>query len=296
MNDRPPSRHARTVAVTALATGFALFVLAIALAFNSDNSSKPGSRAATTTSTTARPGRRPVRRAPVYPAEPAVPANAPGAHRDANESVPVLAYSVINEPRSDTADPSVWVSPAEFTAQMSFLADSGFHAITARQLWAAWKENGVLPAKPVVISFDTGYHSVYANALPTMRQHAFPGVLFLDPNQTQADFPANEVQGLIAAGWELGSQPAGDDLDVLSARRGLQRTFGRRVQFFSYPNGQFDPSAPSALQSSGFLGAFTLDPGLASPKDSRFELKRIPVRNGDGADGLRQKLSDAGVA
>lgn len=294
MSERPPSRHARTVAVSALVTGFVLFVLAIALAFDDDGGGGDGTRAAGTTATTSRPAPRPRPRAPVYPAEPAVPANAPGAHRNANEAVPILAYDVINSPREDTADPSIWVPPEEFREQMAFLADNGYHAITMRQLWAAWKENGVLPSKPVVISFDTGYHSVYSNALPAMRERAFPGVLFLDPNQTQGDFPATEVQALIGAGWELGAQPAGENLDVLAARRTLQRTFRRRVQFFSYPGGRFDPSAPEALASSGFLGAVTLNEGLASPDEPRFELDRIPVRNGDGADGLERKLSEAG--
>ncbi|HVE67441.1 MAG TPA: polysaccharide deacetylase family protein [Solirubrobacteraceae bacterium] len=296
MSDRPPSRHARTVAVAALVTGFVLFVLAIALAFDDDDGGGgggDGTRASGTTATTPRTARRPRPRAPVYPAEPAVPANAPGAHRDAEESVPILAYDVINSPREGTADPSIWVPPEEFREQMAFLADNGYHAITMRQLWAAWREKGLLPSKPVVISFDTGYHSVYANALPAMRERAFSGVLFLDPNQTQSDFPVSEVQALIRAGWELGAQPAGDNLDVLAARRTLQRRFRRRVQFFSYPEGRFDPSAPEALESSGFLAAVTLDEGLASPDDPRYELDRIPVRNGDGAEGLERKLGEA---
>jgi peptidoglycan/xylan/chitin deacetylase (PgdA/CDA1 family) len=291
MSDRPPSRYARTVAVSALVTGFVLFVLAIALAFNGGDGGGGGERRAATTGTTAqRPARRPAR--PVLPAGPPVPANAPGAHRAPDEAVPVLAYDVINEPRSDTADPSIWVPLDEFEAQMTFLADGGYHAVTMSQVWAAWKSGGVLPAKPVVISFDTGYHSVYANALPVMRERAFPGTLFLKPAQIQGDFPAAEVKGLIAAGWELGAQP-GEDLNVASSRRALETAFRRRVQFFSYPAGQFDESAPAALREAGFLGALTLDEGLASPQDPPYQLKRIPVRNGDGADGLEQKLSDA---
>jgi hypothetical protein len=51
----------------------------------------------------------------------------------------------------------------------------------------------------------------------------------------------------------------------------------------------------SAVQSAGFLGAVTLQEGLASPQDPPYELKRIPIRNGDGADGLTRKLQSAGV-
>jgi peptidoglycan/xylan/chitin deacetylase (PgdA/CDA1 family) len=306
MSDRPPSRHARTVAVAALVTGFVMFVLAVVLAMSSDDGGRPSSPRAATTSTTAKRPSAPRPAAPAGPAEPGVPANAPGAHQAASESVPILAYDVINQPRPSVSDPSIWVPPNEFTAQMTYLADQGFHAVTLRQVWAAWKEQGVLPSKPIVITFDTGYHSVYSNAFPVLREHSFPATLFLDPAQTQADFPDSEVKELIQAGWELGAQPSGQG-DILSAtdeqlaqaiggaRRELQRQFGRRVEFASYPAGKFDQRVSSAVQSAGFLGAVTLQEGLASPQDPPYELKRIPVRNGDGADGLTRKLQAAGV-
>ena len=306
MTEPQPSSHARTVAVSALVTGFVLFVLAIVLAVSGgDGGGGDGApRAGDTTATTAT-ARRPARRPPALPAQPAVPANAPGAHKAPDEAVPVLAYDVINEPRAGTADPSIWVPPDEFEAQMQHLADNGYHAVTMRQVWAAWKEGGVLPSKPIVISFDTGYHSVHASALPVMRERRFPGTLFLDPGQTEADFPASEVKALIEAGWELGAQPAGEgeitaasdeDLDqaIGGARRRLQREFGRRVEFLSYPGGRFDERVGSAADRAGFLGALTLEEGLASPEDPPYELDRIPVRNGDGAEGLARKLEAAG--
>ncbi len=290
MSDPSPSRHARTVAVSALVTGFVLFVVAIVTAVSGGGDGNGDRRVGATTATTERAERRPARRRPALPAQPSVPANAPGAHKAPDEAVAVLVYDVINEPRADTADPSIWVPPDEFEAQMTHLADNGYHAVTMRQVWAAWKEGGVLPSKPIVISFDTGYHSVYANALPVMRERQFPGTLFLDPAQTEADFPVSEVKGLIGAGWELGAQPS-DDGDVPGARRRLQREFGRRVEFMSYPGGRFDPTAATAAESAGFLGALTLEEGLASPDEPPFELDRIPIRNGDGAEGLARKLA-----
>lgn len=290
MSEPPPSRHARTVAVSARVTGFVLFVVAIVTAVSGDGDGNGDRRVGATTPTTERAERRPARRPrPALPAEPSVPVNAPGAHKAPDEAVPVLVYEVVNEPRADTADPSIWVPPNEFEAQMTHLADDGYHAVTMRQVWAAWKQGGVLPSKPVVISFDTGYHSVYANALPVMRERRLPGTLFLDPAQTEADFPASEVKALIQAGWELGAQPS-DDGDVPGARRRLRQEFRRRVEFMSYPGGRFDATASAAADAAGFLGAMTLEEGVASPDEPPFELDRIPIRNGDGADGLARKL------
>jgi peptidoglycan/xylan/chitin deacetylase (PgdA/CDA1 family) len=308
MSEPQPSRHARTIAVSALAAGFVLFVLAIVTAVSGGGGGGGDEvRVDATTATTApRPARRPAREAPRLATEPSVPANAPGAHKAPDEAVPILAYEVVNQPRTDTADPSVWVPPDEFEAQMTYLADNGYHPVTVRQMWAAWKDGGVLPSKPIVISFDTGYHSVYASALPVMRERSFPGTLFLAPRQLEADFPESEVTALIEAGWELDAQPAGDgsdltsatdeqlDLAIVGARRELQRRFGRRVDFFSYPAGRFDERVAGAVEAAGFLGAVTLEEGPASPEDPPHELPRIPVRNGDGADGLARKLEAAG--
>lgn len=311
MNDADPSRHARTVAVSALVTGFVLFVLAVVLALaggdgggGGGGDADGGDAARTGTATQATSPRRPSRGGP--PAEPRVPANAPGARRAPDASVPVLAYNVINQPRPDTSDPSIWVPREEFEAQMEWLDENGYHAVTMRQVWAAWKERGLLPSRPVVVSFDTGYHSVHSNALPIMRERRFPGTLLLDPTQTEEDFPASEVRALIRAGWELGAHPGAEgrltglDEDrmvevVGGARRRLRREFNRRVQFLSYPEGAYDQRVLSAVRSAGFLGALTLDEGLAAPDDPPYLLKRIPVRNGDGAEGLERKLRAAGA-
>ena len=299
MNDEV--RRRRILAFGALGTGFALFLIAVILAVAGSGGD---GGAPATTPTTAKRAKKPGR--PADPGFPAVPGNAPGAHRAPNEKVPILVYDVINAPRSDTANPEDWVPPEEFTAQMDYLQQQGFHPVTLRQVWAAWKENGLLPSKPIVISFDTGYHSVYANALPTLRDRKWPGTLFLQPSQTEADFPATEVKALQQAGWEIDAQgQTGADpndltdeqlaTEVTQGRQTVRRDFGARADFFSYPAGQFDQRVTQAVQSAGYLGAATLEEGLAAP-DEPFRLGRIPVHNGDGEQGLADSLSSAGIS
>jgi peptidoglycan/xylan/chitin deacetylase (PgdA/CDA1 family) len=178
--------------------------------------------------------------------------------------------------------------------------------VTLRQVWAAWKEGGLLPSHPIVISFDTGYHSVFAKALPLMRGYDWPGTLFLKAGQPASEFPDSEVKQLVAEGWELGTEgrsgedPTGlsDDqlnADVTGARQTLQSTFGVKVEFFAYPQGSSDDRVRTAVKSAGYLGAVTLEPGLATQGDP-FQLNRIPVQNGDGVSGLAEKLQSTGLA
>jgi peptidoglycan/xylan/chitin deacetylase (PgdA/CDA1 family) len=296
-------RRRRIIAFSALGTGFAMLLLAVVLALAGSGGDGGGGQASKPETQATTP-KKPKKRKPAAPSFPAVPATAPGAHKAPDEVVPILVYNVIREPQPDTANPEEWVPPDEFAEAMDYLAKQGFHPVTLRQVWAAWKERGLLPSKPVVISFDTGYHSVLANALPVLRGHEWLGTLFLQASQTQADFPADEVKTLLRAGWELDSHgQTGADLTTLSdeeldaevtgARRALQRDFAAKVEFFSYPQGRFDERIKQSVEAAGFLGAATLDEGLATP-DEPYELKRIPIKNGDGEQGLADKLQSAG--
>jgi peptidoglycan/xylan/chitin deacetylase (PgdA/CDA1 family) len=313
MSPQPPGRvpteeeirRRRIIAFSALGTAFVMLLLAVVLAVAGSGGDNGGGQAAQpeTQATTPKKAKKPK---PAAPGFPAVPATAPGAHKAPNEAVPILVYNVIKEPQPDTANPEDWVPPNEFAEAMDYLAKQGFHAVTLRQVWAAWKERGLLPSKPVVISFDTGYHSVLANALPVLRGHEWTATLFLQASQTEADFPADQVKTLLEAGWELDAQgQSGTDLtglsdeeldaEVVGARRALQRDFNAKVDFFSYPQGSFDERVAQAVEAAGYLGAATLDEGLATP-DQPYELKRISIKNGDGEQGLAEKLQSAGVS
>jgi peptidoglycan/xylan/chitin deacetylase (PgdA/CDA1 family) len=298
------TRRRRIIAFSALGAGFVMLLLAIVLAVagsGGDNGTGQAANAPTTPSKPKRPRPKPVA-AGFTP----IPATAPGAHKAPNEGVPILVYNVIKEPQADTSNPQDWVPPSEFAEEMDYLATQKFHPVTLRQVWAAWKEGGLLPSKPVVISFDTGYHSVLANALPVLRGHQWTATLFLQASQTEADFPADQVKTLLGAGWELDShgQTGADltgltdqdlDTEVTGSRRRLQQDFGAKVEFFSYAQGSVDTRVSQAVQAAGYLGAATLDEGLATPDDP-YKLKRIPVHNGDGGSGLADKLRTAGVS
>jgi peptidoglycan/xylan/chitin deacetylase (PgdA/CDA1 family) len=237
------------------------------------------------------------------PASPAIQpaARQPGAHKAPHEAVPILMYHVINAPLAGTAQAQLWVPRSDFAAQMQWLADHGFHAVTLQQVWVAWHHGGLLPSKPIVLSFDDGYHSHLTNAMPILREHRWPGVLNLQINQTRLDLKPNEVRQLIAAGWEVDAHTyTHPDLttvdsfrlthEIADARTELRRTYGVPVNFFCYPAGRYDNKVIVAVSSAGYLGATTTEPGRATPGQPPYALKRIRVNGSDGVKGLAASL------
>ena len=67
------------------------------------------------------------------------------------------------------------VTPHQFNRVASFLANEGYKTIS---LETAYHQQD-LPAKPVILTFDDGYESVYENAAPIMDQFGFTGTVFL---------------------------------------------------------------------------------------------------------------------
>ena len=215
--------------------------------------------------------------------------------------VPVLMYHVIADPPAGAAWPHLFVSPAEFAAQVDWLERRGFTAVTLTQVWKNWHHRGRLPARPVVLTFDDGYRSVATSALPILRRRGWPAVLNLKVgNLEPGSFTDADVRKLLAAGWELGAHTfthpdlrtlddAALEREVAGSKAVIAKRFGVRVDFFCYPAGRYDRRVIAAVRRAGFLGATTTLEGLATPR-APFELRRIRVDRGDGVRGLANAL------
>jgi len=236
---------------------------------------------------------------PVLPApEPLHPTSTP---------IPILMYHVIADPPADARYPELYVSGTDFAHQIDWLASHGFHAVTLREAYRHWSFGVDLPAHPVVITFDDGYHSQFANAAPVLHSRGWAAVLNLEVRNTTRSWGLSEkqVKLLIADGWELAAhtlthpdltQLSATDLqhEVAGSREALRKMFGERVDFFCYPAGRLNEKVVQAVRSAGYFGATTTAPGLATPADM-FRLNRVRVDRSDGVTGLAAKLHAAGA-
>jgi peptidoglycan/xylan/chitin deacetylase (PgdA/CDA1 family) len=219
--------------------------------------------------------------------------------------VPILMYHVIAAAPATAANPQLFTKPIRFRAQMAYLADHGYQAVTLQRVYDAWKHDGLIPPKPVVISFDDGYRGDYTDALPILREHGWPGNLNLELGAlASGELTDRMIRSLLDAGWELDSHTIthrdltglrGADLrhEVAGSRAIIRKRFGVPVNFFCYPAGRFNPPAVLEVTRAGYLGATTTIPGLASRNDL-YRLRRIRIDRSDGVRSLARKLREDG--
>jgi peptidoglycan/xylan/chitin deacetylase (PgdA/CDA1 family) len=220
--------------------------------------------------------------------------------------VPVLMYHRLEPDGTGAGASELFVPPRLFRRQMAALRRHGYTAVTLQDVHRAWAGTGLLPPRPIVLTFDDGYRSQYTVGFRRMRRMHWPGVLFLLPNATDIRVgpTARQVRRMLAAGWELGSHTinhrdlrheSGADLieQTAGARRLLQQRFGREVTSFAYPGGDYDSDTIRAVRAAGYDDAVTVAPGVAS-RARPLELARIRVDAKDTPAVLLRTLADGG--
>jgi peptidoglycan/xylan/chitin deacetylase (PgdA/CDA1 family) len=221
--------------------------------------------------------------------------------------VPILMYHVVTAAPAGVAYSQLWTPKETFRSTIGLLARSGYRGVTLDQVWKAWHGGPGLPAHPVVVSFDDGYLSHVTHAKPVLRAAGWPGVLNLEgKNIGSGGLTRRQVRTLIGAGWEVDSHTlTHPDLRTLDAatltrelagsRALLRRDFGVPVSFLCYPAGRYDARVEAAARAAGYVGATTVEPGLASPSADPFALPRIRVNGTDSAETVLQHVR-AGTA
>jgi peptidoglycan/xylan/chitin deacetylase (PgdA/CDA1 family) len=235
----------------------------------------------------------------------------PGAYKrvsttPSHQAVPILMYHVIGTVKPGVAYPALWVSPTEFSDQVTKLQRAGYTAVTLDNVIDAWNGKAKLPDKPIVMTFDDGYIGQGKLAGPVLKQAGWPGVLYLVLHAlgTPGGLTQSRIKTMISDGWEVGAHSLSHpDLTTLSgsalqheiagSRKVIQDKFGVPVNSFCYPAGKFNDAVEKAVKAAGYSSATTELPGAAKPTDDRFALPRIRINGGDSAATVLQKVNAA---
>lgn len=198
--------------------------------------------------------------------------------------VPILAYHQVSQ-----ADDVYSVTAAQFEEQMNYLHEQGYNAISLAELFDSYEGKGVLPAKPIIISFDDGYEDNLLAALPIMKKYKMRSTVFVVSSLvgTPDYLSWQQIADLQGGHTEIGSHtvshvPLGESspdqqrLEVATSKRVLEEHVGP-VKFFAYPYGNFTSITQQILQEEGYLGACSGIAGLNNKGTDAYALKRVNV-------------------
>jgi len=227
--------------------------------------------------------------------------------RPGDAAVPVLMYHVIAAPPAGAPFPGLYVTPSEFSEQMHALAGAGWHAVTLDQVAANWRAGAPLGSgKPIVVSFDNGYHSQYSQALPVLKSLGWVGnenIQLAGLPPSQGGLSSREVRALVAAGWELDTQGL-DHADLITldaealreqvqgSRKLLRERYHVPVNWFCYPSGHYDATVIAAVKQAGYVGSTTVVPGWAHRAEDAYRMHRLRVLGGTSGSQLLSLIED----
>jgi peptidoglycan/xylan/chitin deacetylase (PgdA/CDA1 family) len=223
----------------------------------------------------------------------------------ADRTLRVLMYHKVNDlhPNPTTVPTSV------FAEQMTLLSELGCVPVSLDAVRNHYVDGSPLPEGAVLITFDDGYRDNLENALPILRRHGYPAVIFVPIGYLDGDRPLPHEEALRTlgvrnetVGWDelaaleaggirieshgIGHRPVSELAPADAAREislsklRLEERLGRRVDAYAYVKGSladYRPEHVSLVQQAGYTLAFTSVSGANGPTSDRYRLRRYNV-------------------
>jgi peptidoglycan/xylan/chitin deacetylase (PgdA/CDA1 family) len=219
---------------------------------------------------------------------------------DSKPAIRVLTYHRFGESLRDP----FCVSTDEFAKQMEFLAEQNA-AVSLADLDRYLKGQTTLQNSSVVVTIDDGFRSLYAEALPVLKDFQIPAVAFITPGllgrrdmstDPEPYLTWEELSEIADSGMTIGShawshRSLGDltaeeiRMEAVLSRESLEHHLQRPVDSFAYPFGtraDFNKMTADILKNNGYSCAFTSQHGTIGEGLDPYALPRIKVEGGEG--------------
>ncbi len=212
---------------------------------------------------------------------------------------PILTYHHVGLRPRGAALKGLYVSPKLFAQQMAELQAAGFVTTDYGEVTAA----AVGDPPRVFITFDDGFRDVLDNALPVLRERKCTSIQFIvadligksnEWQQREGDVAEPlmddaQIRDWLAAGQQIGSHtlthpwlsrisPAAAREEIFGSKRALEDKFGRRIDHFCYPYGDWNEAVQDLVMEAGYRTACITKRGVNTPAESPFALKRFTAR------------------
>ncbi|MDF2513549.1 MAG: Chitin deacetylase [Herbinix sp.] len=202
---------------------------------------------------------------------------------------PDLSHPIkVRQDYEDNLPPPLFVTLENFTMQMEYLYENHYHTLTLEELRNYYYNQGTLPEKSVLLTFDDCYQSIALYAYPLLKKYGFHGVAFVvtgwlnkEPSAflpdksvcltqkellgmkdvfeyaNHTDLFHTRVNAQTSKMMEASASEFSSDLDQCNSNPIIEAR-----DTFAYPFGLFHEQNAALLKEKGFRLAFTTKGGL----------------------------------
>jgi len=224
-------------------------------------------------------------------------------------SIPSLCYHQVKPGAKGQFE----ISPETFREQLGILKAQGYRSIDSQELLSLLRDGSQPTGKPILITFDDGYSTVYDYAFPAMQEFGFVGIACIYPAFLGSSnaMTWDQLGEMSEAGWSIEShsmshsnlaQGYGTPMyakmlehEIAGSRQLIEKQLGTSVRFMVWPYGIYTEQAEKAARDAGYLGAMTVDGGANYPGLDPFRIKRQVVYRSDSREKFLIRLDMAAI-
>jgi peptidoglycan/xylan/chitin deacetylase (PgdA/CDA1 family) len=215
----------------------------------------------------------------------------------AESNIPIILYHNLNP----TVPGSMTITPQKFEANLKRLKDNGFTFIPLKEAVEYLQDKrNTLPPKPVVLTADDGWESVYTYMYPIIKKLNIPVTLFIYPESISSrkhflswdqlkelkNTGLFDIQGhtyshpnfkvakrkLSSAAYKLFVQK-----ELSTSKKILENKIGMKVTLLAWPFGIYNDYLENEAIKAGYSMAFTIGYHTANRSFKTMEQPRFMI-------------------
>ena len=212
-------------------------------------------------------------------------------------NIPIILYHNLNP----TVPGSMTITPQKFEANLKLLKDNGFTFVPLKEAVEYLQgKRATLPPKPVVLTADDGWESVYTYMFPIVKKLNIPITLFIYPESISSsknfltwdqlkelkNSALVDIQGhtyshpnfkvakrkLSPTAYEQFVQK-----ELFTSKKILEDKIGIKVTLLAYPFGIYNEYLESEAAKAGYVMAFTIGYHTANRSFKPMEQPRFMI-------------------
>jgi peptidoglycan/xylan/chitin deacetylase (PgdA/CDA1 family) len=230
-------------------------------------------------------------------------------------AVPILMYHSISEQATPAYEPFT-VSPDMFAEHIAYLRQHDYTVMTMTQLaQARYLDEGSLPERPVVLTFDDGLADFYHSAFPVLKRYNISATLYIvtayvngtsqwlrsKGEEMRPMLSWEQIREISAQGIECGGHShTHRQLDILSSasardeivrnKEELEQHLQHEISAFSYPYGYYTSAIQRMVRDAGYTSACTVQYEVSAPSDNPFAMTRLNIDRSIDTNALEALL------